>query len=1132
MGYRDYPKSAVDLSFSSTVFRKAVFGLSHVAFVDDLGEYVLPEEDRPSLAAALSFYQNDILKLPTYPVTDGKTFAPRETNSPIVLEQVLGLPHELFERLDRTKDILAQLRFGKNLALLKRQAYRISMRTSQERWYRDDFSNYRVQNGLFFPYDETKPFVQGNESHRPVFLDESKLPKRLKELVDTAKSDRFVIELMSEEPEPKLYSFMKEMDAFPFTQRVGYFVNGQFDSELSLKTAPARIKEAYGRILRTWLSHFVNVLFDVYSLKFLHRMSDKTSYLMPTPVPYQEKPVSVLSSFGGEMVSCDGGKTYRFEKQALAGYSKILEDVPENTDPVLAYQKLGLPYEGFAAFRKGKGPYPQRVRLLPSTSVLDESLAFQAAKRYDRFYSYLFGTKEHLHVFLTRRLAQEGIEYRNEDEGKGCLDLDAPYTLVVKPARRSGELRALFDVRRKPLSEEILEAYLLSSREGSYLFLREALKKIDAASHQEALTAFYYGFRHVTIRQAVLNLLSRYGLGKLYSEELVTFFRYVFFLPYQACYLPYAKAMREEGQTAILLFLDRSPDPEETYEPNLPLPFVSFGSLAYSFRNTYFGKAYVCSCEKEAVDKRIAMLGEEYDRSQTGKTSERRRNTYIVQHLGLPKNITDSLRLTEDLGPQIPYQDGVCHLCQHAEPVCHSIIDGDRDEIYNVFSTYLTAEAQKHGVLIDHPFYGNGDFVTDVFHALSSGNFHGVFRYRDPDPLLEPYLRTDPQSLLSLLLSVHPFFVPAAYVSLYEQLCRLSPNAFRDFFFHGKSGSRLLLSEPSFILTAYSMIYRMLEFSYSVEVSKKWLPDLEDSGLSLNLDHCPKLPLPYVHLGRVFNAYTDDPATDRFFFCSCDKESMAEFLPVLVNLLKGFGLTDPVLTIVALCTLGLPYRVVLKYQDAKLSTRDPKAFVNQVLPFKNGICRRCQNVAHKSYDEFLTFSFPHKDDHENDFDNALNGLAHDHLLVLTEWSLSEVRFDPKVPYDLEGYSDNRLPSMLFYGINPPESAYTFFHLTPERLSDLLFRFAARAKDKAEVVAVTSGVLLDAAKRNPDVFVQFAFERDTSQNFQRALESFFPEAKRVRKEIYPQVLQTILGFITFLFENFFGRYAKDEEHIGR
>ena len=109
MGFLNYKQPKRNISFRSD-YRKAVFGLFHVAFIDNNNQVLLPEEDRESIKAALDFYSYRILKRSQYPVYDGKSFVMRDSQDKEVLNQVLGLPEEVFMRLDITKEILPQLR--------------------------------------------------------------------------------------------------------------------------------------------------------------------------------------------------------------------------------------------------------------------------------------------------------------------------------------------------------------------------------------------------------------------------------------------------------------------------------------------------------------------------------------------------------------------------------------------------------------------------------------------------------------------------------------------------------------------------------------------------------------------------------------------------------------------------------------------------------------------------------------------------------------------------------------------------------------------------------------------------------------------------------------------------------------
>ena len=122
MGYQLYKNRKLNISFRAD-YRQALFGMFHVAFLDNKDDIVLSLDDKDSIESALRFYKERILNRKTYTVTNGNTFDEKESQDNEVLKQVLGLPDALFERLDLSQEIITQLHFDSSLSYLKRESY-------------------------------------------------------------------------------------------------------------------------------------------------------------------------------------------------------------------------------------------------------------------------------------------------------------------------------------------------------------------------------------------------------------------------------------------------------------------------------------------------------------------------------------------------------------------------------------------------------------------------------------------------------------------------------------------------------------------------------------------------------------------------------------------------------------------------------------------------------------------------------------------------------------------------------------------------------------------------------------------------------------------------------------------------
>ncbi|MFA6874135.1 MAG: hypothetical protein WCR16_00765 [Bacilli bacterium] len=1131
MGYLLFGSGPLELPFSP-LYPQASFGLYHAAFRTTGHTYVLSKEEEPSLREALWFYQNRIKLSSSYPVFNGKTFASLPSSSPEVLFQVLGLPEEVSKDLDPKKDILGQLSFAAGLRSLRRESYLSVYKPKGRKWYTDIFKMYCLEQGVFFLYDETKPFMEKDGPLLPVYFHEESLDSEIKGLIETAKTERFAIDLQSMGPDPKLLIPMQKYDSFSFEDRVDYFVNGNYHQDIASVSSPEGFRKQYGKLLREYISDIVNVLFDRFASRVLNHPTGKTSFLTRTRSTASNRTYYVLSSFGGEMYSTDG-KNWALSEEDRPRIRKRLSLLMKKTKmPLLIYSGLGLPYEGYGFVKGTKAKTPSSfLSLLPFDKKIPSALSFLSAKRSGLSYSYLVGQEKHGNVFLARKLSDNGILIRMEN-GDEPLVADSVLTLSIDyKARKIPELAALFS--SLPLSGEVLLGYDLDEEDADLLHLRPVLEQLDLIYQNKALAFFFSLLKGVSIRQAVLNMTSQ--KKSLFSEDLVSFFLYAFSLLYKAVKENYRRATLDRKDTLSLLSLDQAPAKGETFEPNLPYPFVSFGASSYSFRKSFFGHPYICSSEKDGVKAMIESLGRQYDLlfGKEGKKTER--NLFILSKLGLPENITALLSPKKDLLPQIPFMDQICHLCQKSEPSYYEPLDSKGVLPYNIYLTYIRNEEARRGLVVDQ-YLSDEDSLDSLIQNLNGKSYTGILHPDFPklDPLLSFYLSTKPSSMLALLCSFFPSEINSAGIrAMVSRFLSLGQDTLHKLFFACTKDLYHDIEQNMPVFAFFCFLFKMAERAYGVYVSEEKIPDLKDMDSTLNLDYNPRLLYPYVHLGRVYNAYTKDPRSNDFYFCSCDKESILGFTKEVTKSLKKSGVKMPFLTPMVLGMVGLPYRAILRYGSFDLDNDSPETLVNSVMEYKDGICRRCTNIAHSALVEPFIKAASFKADKSGEYAFCLNGMAHDHILVFSFHAVESIVYDPHYWYELSNTSDERIPDLYYYGTSPSEETYSFFRMDKNRLSDYLIEFTARSKKAEELSAASSGILIDTYASSPDVFYQFLFGPiDDDETLERQVKTAFPEVNRVRKEIQVQVMETILGFLTFLVEMFFAKYVAEEQRIGR
>jgi hypothetical protein len=711
-------------------------------------------------------------------------------------------------------------------------------------------------------------------------------------------------------------------------------------------------------------------------------------------------------------------------------------------------------------------------------------------------------------------------------------------TVEIRKMKRCDSLASLFDEKGKVLSEEILPCYFLSTQDGelSEPDLRKKVSLLDEKSQGEAFQRFFSFFQGISVKEAVDQLLFYYDLESLGTSSLVPFFWFVLRYPLEVAEREYRLSCLQNGDTLSLLALDGLPKINETYEPNLPYPYVTYGKYAYSFRESYFSTPYLCSSEKEAIEKKILYYGNLFDsKKENEKAPLTRKNRFILDHLGLPDNVTSSLRLSKDLFPQLPFKDHICHLCLGSSPSYHENIDHNEAESYNVYLTYLRAQAGEKGVFFEKPLlfgtygYAFGDFLNEI----QNGTYHSVLAFdrKDVDPILFPYVDVNRKSILAIMAA---FFSPDFYLGTFSEqvvaFAQLGEEKIRKLLFDCDASLYPLLNRNMEVYSRLLFFFRSAEMAYASYVSSKDVP-LTDNGFCMNMDYNPRLPYPYVFLGNYFNAYGSSADAKEMYFCECDRHAMTLLFKENVALLDRWKVPKELQTPLALGLTGLPYLAILRYGDMDLSSLTPDDVI-QKIAFRDAICRRCTNTSHSAYLVCFTKAFPFKEDMAADYRFSENGLLHDGIHIIAETEIGSIVYSPSYHYDLTASDDPLLPLVLYFGKEVPEALFTYFVPPKEQLKNRLFDFAAKSPEKAEAVAYASGVILDSYQRNSNVFLDFFNDCGSGKPLRQEITQFFPEIGRVREEYQEATMQSVLGFLTYLIEGLYRKYAEKESPVGR
>ena len=1123
MSIASLEEEVIDIPFRSD-YQKAVFSLFHVAYIDRNDHAYLPMEDKESIKEALKFYQQRILGH-TYPVYDGKSFSYRDATDTKVLFQVLGIPERIFSTLDLSKDILSQLPFVGGTAKLKDRCYHILAKKTGKKWFSDEFRLFCLAKGFFFLYDETKPFMEERGIPLPVFIDEEKLSGIYLKLYQSADSSRFAIDILGKEDDEAFNQEMKRLDSFSLDRRIAYFVNHTSDREISDLMLDAGFKKRYESVLRKYVASLINCLYDDFSLNVIGISTGKLSFLTYNKIRVKRKVYS-LSSYQADMYSLDNEHFFfaNLEKERII--QLISEEYERNPkESILSfYARLGLPFEGFASISDLKDFTKEDVlSRLPFDDFPMEEI-YLSCKRFDGFYSYLSSSSQHAYCFDRRVLFDQGIIYESLDAV--YLRKDIPLTLKVEERSRDS-MFSLFDEKRN-LHEEILPSYEMVHGSGDSL--RKLLKKIDEMSSSSALLFFYSLFsQKKTFLEAYDRFLKEYDIQESSSQELEDFLFYTLNFPFRIAEEKTRVDAILHSDKLTLVALDNLYRNEETYEPCLPSPYVTFYWGAYSFRKDYFSKPCLCSCQKEAVSARIGYFASLYDRFHTNGTPEEK-NRYILDFLELPEDIEDLIDLSKDILPQIPFKDHVCHICNHATPSYYG--EGQEDIPEKVFLTYIRSNAALKGL-----FYDGADnpdsALTMFFDDLKAEDYHCILHFdrKRIDPILLPYINVSRRMIASLIASFFPD--SCGYDEFYfalERFLSLGDETIRRLLFECDKKDYPLIYQNLMIFTRLVYIYRRLELAYSLYVSQD-IVSPDETGYSMNLDYNGALKHPFVHLGHSYCAYSDNPCDGKYYLCSCDKKSLAEFGNKYLELYEKKHFSEDCKTALILGLLGLPYLVVLKYSGYSLENHHIEPLLDK-MDFENGICRKDASAAIASYHRPFEKSYPFQSDLDAEYDFAINGMMHDSFLILSNLPLKNIHFDPEYVYPLDMDGDDLLPVIDYPTERVPESIFTYFVMGKDKLKDFLYDFSLLNKGREEANAYASGIIMDTYFENDRVFLNFYFPEEPDGSLLDRVLACFPQTKRIRKEFMDAVIQQILGFMTYLCQKLIERYVLMEKHIGR
>lgn len=1132
MGYRFSEDKRIPL-FKYEGYKAAYASLWHVAFLRDDDVFVFAMEDKKSIQMSLSFYEK-IRLLPSYPVArDDESFENLDAKDKEVLRQVLGIPHAVFDTLNLNEDIFSQLHFEENLFPIKKAIYMELYEENSLKWYRDDFKLYCLENGVFFPYEETTPFFQEETPCFPVLLDENVFPSDLKEILDSFHYERMVIDFLYRDTTEELISYFKSQDSLSFQEKI--------DAFLYPDHALSEVEKKYRFCIKAVIVSLVNYLYDKYSLSVLHKLTSKMSYLSSSRVLETDEDVRVISSFNGEMYQIKDGEFFFRESNRNYLENLVYSICPDGVNKKVSllhfYALLGLPYPGYVYLKKRKiYDLARLAQYLPFENELDEvPIEYYSCKRNGLFYSYLPGEKIH-DIVIARRLLVSFDVFYDFDTPQSLLSNGKITFWLMPPFADHNPLREFFGKSpRKNLLEDVYLSYILDKGEDPYLNIKKWIIKVHEIGRGYEIPFFFSKFSGIGWKDGVDYFLAAYGLEKNQPEHLTDFLFYLTMYPLKVVtdfwYNLYLASIEADDLKDLL----RPVDKNRTYEPCLPYPVVDYGRVYVAFSKDSHSDFYLCSCMKESIKNRIEYLNGVFERAiantQDSLEKERFKKAYtsfLILFLGLPKSITKDIDVNKDLFPQLPFEDHICHLCNHVEPDYQSMYNNNTS--IGSYRNYILSTASKYGM--HSVFLVDVDSYDSLIRILTGLPFPmGLLSVDDRkiDPMLSRLLPHDKKDILSYLCCFTPFSMYYGGNSEpYRSLVSLPDDRIEEIFYGSENRDVVTYRGNKSI---FSILFYLLhlEADYDIQMMKKDGLSLYGYNTTFFPDYNPKFPYPYICLGRVYNAYKPNRDKDEMYFCECDKESMLYFLPVILDWLMDMLVEKSLMTPIALGVLGFPLEAILKYKDFDFMLHSPEEFVNETLSFKPGICRRCRNLAHAAFDG-IDKVFPFKDDRLAEYSFVNNALAHEHILLIAD-SIQRFRYDPSYVFEPR---DIKIP--LLFHHNAADVSYkalSFFQMGNEVLKDLLGDFEKTFRSPSEALALACSIILDDYYANPDIFVEFFFGVYSTELdcFQRT-KKVFTQLSRVREELMDETVQKILLFVSYLFERFLDDMASSEGLIGR
>lgn len=1137
----DYKIICEDDNFSlssSNNLKKAKIGLYHLGFIKNDLSKVISIDDKKSIESAISFYNILIKKgYKKYPISTIKSHKEVNIENKKVIQEIIGLPFSFYEDIDFNKDIISQLTFEDNLTDIKKYTYRNIYNFLNKKWYSDIFKNYCLEKGVFFLYDETIPFINDVNNIYPVLIDEKKISKKISNLLSEATSLKLIIECLDQNIDENDILEFEKYDIFSFTNRVDYFINNLYVKEIADLNPSDEFKRIYSRCLRIYFAFIINYLYD----KFLNEITKNISFKKSVFTESKISNYYVISNLNSEMYSLNK-VDYYFPINNREILTILYNKYKNIKNTILLYKAMKLPWAGYEQFltaynKNRENPFDE-IEYIEDISFTDN---FLSTKRVDQFYNYDSTLKDFFHneVYINRELIKEGLLYKNLVSN----NFDDKIQLEIVKGINNSFYEKYYDNRNINFSNYYLDCYIDASGIVDYdFFFKLLLEKVDSKSDNKALNYFINNIDGKTIAEIKKDIKKKYNLN-LNHELIDDFLIFVLNYPKYIMQNKVSKKLFSEGNnfaydcfTIPYSNIDTS---SETYEVSLPLKFVSYGQYFYSFKKEYTSKSYICSCQKEAVHNLVEHFSQLYHEINPKYMNL---TEFLLSVISLPKDIKNSIDSNKDFLSQLKFKEHICHLCNNSEPLYSNITIDDFD-VYNdssIYETYINAIGAKNNIyiydektkeiLLDKIEEKNQDTKELYISQLLSYDFK-----KEIPTILKPFFDIDGAQLTLLICSTilcdfnneHNLQDLVTLFNLSKQEVKKALNNksktidFDSLYVQENLSSKIFFT------------YNIIIAAYRNILSKQQI-NLYDDFLCLNDDYNNNLPYPYIFLGKTFNAYSSSVDGKEIYLCSCDKKGVELIIKKINRMFKNEPVEKRKLKTLAVLSLsGLPYHYIKNY----IHYEEPLTALEN-FKYKDNICRRCLNENHAAYHAAFIKVNPNKDEMTAEYSFAKSKLANGGLTFIEDVDLSGVHFDPDYKYDINQYENYLIPAVLLQNVGDnvePDILYKFTVVTKQHFETYLSDYCLLSKYNKKTLAAFTTIMKLRYDQDSDFFYDFIRNFSfKSETFSKIISLFFEEII-VTNNIdinYYDFCQLVLGFVTYILEKLFEKYANDERKIGR